>query len=175
MNETGARDSGWAWPSVGRWRDTSVETSASPARELTEAASKSSSPTPVAPTQLPATSGANSRTVLIVEDNRPARTAITKLLKRQGFAVSEAATVAEAMAQVEQTPPPQWILLDLMLPDGCGISVLQRVRAAALPCTVCVITGCADSQLLGDARRAGAEHTFTKPLDFAGLMALMCA
>jgi DNA-binding response OmpR family regulator len=98
-----------------------------------------------------------------------------KLLKRQGFAVSEAATVAEAMVVVEQAPPPQWILLDLMLPDGCGISVLRRVRAAALPCTVCVITGCADSQLLGDARRAGAEHTFTKPLDVERLMNVMCA
>jgi DNA-binding response OmpR family regulator len=113
--------------------------------------------------------------VLIVEDDRSARTAITKLLKRQGFAVSEAATVAEAMACVEQTPPPQWILLDLMLPDGCGISVLQKVRAAAMPCTICVITGCADSQLLGEARRAGAEHTFTKPLDVGRLMTVMCA
>ena len=98
-----------------------------------------------------------------------------KLLKRQGFAVSEAATVAEAMARVEQTPPPQWILLDLMLPDGCGISVLQKVRAATLPCTICVITGCADSQLLGEARRAGAEHTFTKPLDVGRLMTVLCA
>ena len=90
--------------------------------------------------------------------------------------MSEAATVAEAMAAVEQpSPPPGWILLDLMLPDGCGIAVLRRVRAAELPCTVCVITGCADTALLAEARRAGAEHTFTKPLDVAGLMALMCA
>ena len=89
--------------------------------------------------------------------------------------MSEAANVAEAMAQVEQAPAPQWILLDLMLPDGCGISVLQRVREAALPCTVCVITGCADSQLLGDARRAGADYTFTKPLDVERLMSVMCA
>ncbi len=89
--------------------------------------------------------------------------------------MSEAATVAEAIARVEQTPPPAWILLDLMLPDGCGISVLQKVRAEAIACTVCVITGCADSQLLGDARRAGAEHTFTKPLDVGRLMKVMCA
>src|SRR5688572_3266197 len=105
MNEIGAKDSGWAWPSVDRWRDTSVETSVSPAPGRTEAASKSSSPTPLTPAQPPATSSSDSRTVLIVEDNRSARLAITKLLKRQGFAVSEAATVAEAMAQVEQSPP----------------------------------------------------------------------
>src|SRR5688500_2606689 len=173
MNETGAKDSGWAWPSVDRWRVTSEATSDLPTRDRTEVASKSPSPTHVPPTH-PQAAG-SSPTVLIVEDDRSARTAITKLLKRQGFAVSEAATVAEAMACVEQTPPPQWILLDLMLPDGCGISVLQKVRAAALPCTICVITGCADSQLLGEARRAGAEHTFTKPLDVGRLMTVMCA
>jgi DNA-binding response OmpR family regulator len=113
--------------------------------------------------------------VLIVEDNRAARTAIAKLLKRQGFAVSEAASVAEAMDGIAQPPPPQWILLDLMLPDGCGINVLRKARAEQMPCTVCVITGCADSQLLAEARRAGAEHTFTKPLDVERLMTLMCA
>jgi len=111
-----------------------------------------------------------------VEDDRSARTAIAKLLKRQGFAVSEAATVVDALAGLAQSAsPPQWILLDLMLPDGCGISVLDRVRATHLPCTVCIITGCADSKLLGEAKRAGAEHTFTKPLDVERLMTLMCA
>ena len=79
------------------------------------------------------------------------------------------------MAGLVQSPPPQWVLLDLMLPDGCGISVLERIRDASVPCTVCVITGCGDSRVLGDARRAGAEHTFTKPLDVEGLMSLMCA
>jgi response regulator of citrate/malate metabolism len=88
--------------------------------------------------------------------------------------VSEAATVAEALAVIEQSPPPQWMLLDLMLPDGCGISVLEKVRAANLPCTVCIITGC-DSQLIHLARRAGAQHAFTKPLDVERLMNVMCA
>ena len=62
-----------------------------------------------------------------------------------------------------------------MLPDGCGISVLRKLRDAQAPSTVCVITGCADSQVLGEARRAGAEHTFTKPLDVGRLMTVMCA
>lgn len=89
--------------------------------------------------------------------------------------MSEAASVAEAMTAIQTVPAPQWILLDLMLPDGCGIAVLRHVRAARLGSTVCVITGCADASLLADARRAGAEHTFTKPLDVEALMALMRA
>ena len=171
MNETEAKDSGWAWPSVDRWRDTSAQTCDSPTPDQQEAASKSSSATQAAS---PRAQVSGHPSVLIVEDDRAARTAITKLLKRMGFAVSEAGTVAAALAGVEQSPPPQWVLLDLMLPDGSGLSVLNRVRDARLPCTVCVITGC-DSQMVREAKNAGAVHTFTKPLDVERLMTLMCA
>src|SRR4051812_6602013 len=136
MNETEAKDSVWAWPSADRWRDTSAETCDSPGPGQREAASKSSSATQAATTE-----PTGKPSVLIVEDDRAARTAITRLLKRMGFAVSEAGTVAAALAGIEQSPAPQWVLLDLMLPDGSGLSVLNRVRDARLPCTVCVITG----------------------------------
>ena len=178
MNETGAKDSGWAWPSADRWPDTSAATSASPAPRPEIPASSSSCATP-APTAPPAPAtprgSAAAGSVLIVEDDRAARTAIAKLLKRQGFAVSEAATVAAAMEDLERSAaaPPQWVLLDLMLPDGCGISVLRHLRAARLPSTVCVITGCGNSAVLAEARRAGAEHTFAKPLNVDELLTLM--
>jgi DNA-binding response OmpR family regulator len=86
--------------------------------------------------------------------------------------VSEAATIAEAMAALVE--PPAWILLDLMLPDGCGIELLRSVRHEGLVSKVCVITGCG-AELLAEARDAGAEHAFTKPLDVGRLMAVMSA
>ena len=55
--------------------------------------------------------------MLIVEDDRSARKATAAILKKQGYAVLEAATVAEAMHGLLERP--DWILLDLMLPDGC--------------------------------------------------------
>jgi DNA-binding response OmpR family regulator len=112
--------------------------------------------------------------VLIVEDDRTARRAIGQILKRLGFAVSEAATLGEAMHGVAQDPPPQWIVLDLMLPDGCGIDVIRKVRSERLASRICIVTGCG-SELLNDARRAGAEHTFVKPLDVERLMTVMTA
>jgi DNA-binding response OmpR family regulator len=110
--------------------------------------------------------------VLIVEDDKAARTAISRILKMHAFTVSEAATIAEAMAAL--VDPPAWILLDLMLPDGCGIEVLKSVRGDRLRCKVCVITGCG-AELLEEARTAGAEHAFTKPLDVERLMEVMRA
>ena len=113
---------------------------------------------------------ASKTSVLIVEDDRSARVAIARLLGRAGYAVSEATTVAEA--QQALSPPPSWILLDLMLPDGCGIDVLQTVKAQRLPSKVCIVTGCS-SGLVNEAERAGAEHTFIKPLNVERLMLVL--
>jgi DNA-binding response OmpR family regulator len=107
-----------------------------------------------------------------VEDDPAARRAISQILRRQGFAVSEACTVADAIAGLAQRPA--WMLLDLMLPDGNGIDVLRRARSEQLPVTVCVITGCG-CEMIDEACRAGADHSFTKPLDVRRLMALMTA
>jgi DNA-binding response OmpR family regulator len=114
--------------------------------------------------------------VLIVEDDRAARTAISAILRRKGFAVSEVGTVAEALRAVveDSATPPQWVLLDLMLPDGCGIDLIRRIRARQVCSRICVITGCS-IDMIREAREAGAEHAFTKPLDLAGLMTTMTA
>jgi DNA-binding response OmpR family regulator len=96
------------------------------------------------------------------------------ILKRQGFAVSEASTVAEAINGVKHSPAPGWLLLDLMLPDGCGLDVLKKIRRDGLPTKTCIVTGCA-GELLSEARHAGAEHTFVKPLDVEQLVHVMTA
>jgi DNA-binding response OmpR family regulator len=106
-----------------------------------------------------------------VEDDRAARRAITLILKKRGFAVSEAGTVGEAITALSADAP-SWILLDLMLPDGNGIDVLHRVRGARMSSTVCVITGCGPD-MVDEATQAGADHAFTKPLDVHRLMAVM--
>jgi two-component system CitB family response regulator len=86
--------------------------------------------------------------------------------------VREAATVAEAMLELARLPKPAWILLDLMLPDGCGIEVLRHVRSENWGTQVCIITGCG-SELLAQARLAGAAHTFLKPLNVDHLMTVL--
>jgi len=110
------------------------------------------------------------RSVLIVEDDRSARTAIARLLAKRGFAVSEAGSVAQAVSALDEQP--HWILLDLMLPDGNGTSVLRKVRADRLASRVCIVTGCCDD-MLRDAQRTGAEHTFIKPLDVERLLSVL--
>jgi DNA-binding response OmpR family regulator len=158
MSETEAKDSGWVLPSANTWHATSVQTSGSPTPGLKEAASKSSSKV----------------SVLIVEDDWAARKAITLILKRQGFAVSEASTVEDAFRGLRQQHHPEWVLLDLMLPDGNGMDVLRQVRSEGICCKVCIITGCGP-ELVREAHHAGAEHVFTKPLDVERLIKVLTA
>jgi DNA-binding response OmpR family regulator len=86
--------------------------------------------------------------------------------------VSEAGTVAEALRALADRPA--WMLLDLMLPDGCGIDVLRKLQSEDSSTRVCVITGCGP-ELIDEANAAGAEQTFVKPLDVARLMMLLCS
>jgi DNA-binding response OmpR family regulator len=108
--------------------------------------------------------------VLIVEDDLAARRAITRLLGKQGFVVLEAGTVAEALCGLGRDP--EWILLDLMLPDGSGIDVLRQVQTDKRSCRVCVVTGCG-FDIQHEATALGAEHMFIKPLDIDRLIAVL--
>jgi two-component system KDP operon response regulator KdpE len=105
-----------------------------------------------------------------VEDDKAARKAIAAILKRHAFAVCEATTVAEAIEALAKRP--QWILLDLMLPDGSGIDVLHHLRAENLASRVCIITGCS-REMQNEALAAGAEQSFAKPLDVERLIGVL--
>lgn len=82
----------------------------------------------------------------------------------------EAGTVAQALAKL--TDQPQWVLLDLMLPDGCGSEVLARINAEQLPADVIVITGCVGPRL-ERVRAMGATQIFLKPVDVDRLISLL--
>jgi two-component system, NtrC family, response regulator AtoC len=104
--------------------------------------------------------------VLVVEDDHNARRAIVRILRLSNFAPLEAQSVKEAIDRLSQHP--QWVLLDLMLPDGNGSQVLKRIISDRLDIKVCLTTGCSSSMI--DPLRKDVAHVFTKPLDVERLM-----
>lgn len=102
--------------------------------------------------------------LLIVEDQPQARRALREIAARKGFEVTLAATLAEASAALD--PPPDGIILDLVLPDGRGEAVLQKVREERLPVRfVAVVTGVTDSHRLREVLRLGPDLLLIKPFD----------
>ncbi len=67
------------------------------------------------------------RRVLVVDDEPMVREVATAYLEREGFVVSEAADGPAALARVTADPP-DLVVLDVMLPELDGFSVLTRIR-----------------------------------------------
>ncbi len=109
--------------------------------------------------------------VLIVEDEPATSTAVQTLLEHYGFAVSHAPTTAAALAQLHTKP--DYVILDLGLPDGDGSRVLEQIRVLQMPTIVAVVTGSTDPQRLQRVRRLRPDMMLPKPLDFLSLLQRM--
>jgi len=68
-------------------------------------------------------------TILVVEDHRTTRTFLADNLSADGFEVLEADSVSEARHLLESSFP-DLAIIDLGLPDGDGLELLERVRDA---------------------------------------------
>ena len=68
------------------------------------------------------------RKILLVDDNKVIAQELARLLKRRGYEVQIAATLAGAREIIEKERP-LFISSDLDLPDGTGLELLDMVRA----------------------------------------------
>jgi DNA-binding response OmpR family regulator len=68
-----------------------------------------------------------SRAILVVEDELLTRRTLQELLQREGFVVTTAGSVAEAMGEVNRRAY-DLVLLDIVLPDGDGLTACRRIR-----------------------------------------------
>ncbi|MGD8199836.1 response regulator [Ornithinimicrobium sp. W1679] len=102
------------------------------------------------------------RTALVVDDEPQIRALLSAYLTRDGFAVREAGTGAEALRQAGLEPLPDVVLLDVGLPDLDGVEVLRRLRRDRdLPVVMVSARTEEGDVLMGLA--AGADDYVTKP------------
>lgn len=105
--------------------------------------------------------------VLIVEDDPGCvellRDGLTQRTETN-YDVEAVSTLAAAVTRL-QAGGIDAVLLDLLLPDGNGITNIARIAAAAPDVGVIVLTGWEDPALIGPARAAGADAFMFKPAD----------
>jgi DNA-binding response OmpR family regulator len=102
---------------------------------------------------------------LIVEDDPAMREVWQIVFARRGWEVAAATTIAEGLEGLD--PPPDYLILDLKLPDGGGEAILRRVREDRLKTRVAVTTGSEDAAQLSEVRGLGPEAVFEKPVNVA--------
>jgi DNA-binding response OmpR family regulator len=108
--------------------------------------------------------------ILVVEDEDSIASFVVKGLTAEGHTVERAATAADAV-DLGVTYDFDLILLDLLLPDGHGMDVLRRIRAARTEVPIIVVSALGEVDDKVDLLDAGADDYLVKPFAFAELAA----
>ncbi len=101
--------------------------------------------------------------VLVVDDEPSMREFLQILLEGDGYAVTLAGDISEAMAAC-QAEQPDLIYSDLKLPDGSGMEILRRVRKDFPETQVIMMTAFGTAENAVDAMRLGAYDYRVKPV-----------
>jgi two-component system OmpR family response regulator len=109
--------------------------------------------------------------LLLLEDDADLGHAVAAHLGAAGHLVTWCRSIAQALA----TPAPALALLDLQLPDGDGLSLLRRWRAAGQRWPVIVLTARDSVSDRIRGLQAGADDYLVKPFDLDELLARMAA
>ena len=110
--------------------------------------------------------------ILLVEDEKLLRWALTKQLERAGHEVHSAADLASALEHL-MAHQPDVVLLDLGLPDGHGLDFFEKNRERLAQSEVIVMTALSHVDEAVRAMKLGALEFLTKPVDEADLVALV--
>jgi len=108
---------------------------------------------------------------LIVDDHSDTLSSLSDLVEREGFSTARARSLTEARTQLDKQPP-DVVLLDLNLPDGPGMTLLDELDPASSPAVV-LITGQASVGTAVEALRRGLTDYLTKPVDLARLRTIL--
>ena len=114
------------------------------------------------------------RHVLIVDDNRFSADSLASFLKLSGHQTRIAYSGAEALV-VASSFRPDFVLLDIGLPEMDGFEVARRLRGRTDLRNVILVavTGYGHAEILEQSRDAGFDHHLIKPLDLDDLLALL--
>ncbi|HYD18612.1 MAG TPA: response regulator transcription factor [Patescibacteria group bacterium] len=108
-------------------------------------------------------------TVLAVDDDENLQLVMRTYLENQGYQLLTASNGAETMAKLETTQP-DIILLDLMLPDNDGLTLLMSIRAKTRA-PVIVVSGKDETADKIVGLEMGADDYLTKPFEMRELSA----
>jgi len=112
--------------------------------------------------------------LLLVEDNARLAELIAGGLAREGFAVDHVATIADGLNALASTHFAA-VVLDLGLPDGDGLSIIQALRGRGSTTPVLILTARQSVRDRVKGLEQGADDYLAKPFAFEELVARLRA
>ena len=99
--------------------------------------------------------------ILIIEDDVTIVKNLSELLRQEGFDTDSALSCKEAETKIETTQF-DLVLLDVLLPDGNGFSLCNRIKSVT-DCPVIFLTASADEFSVVTGLDIGADDYIEKP------------
>ena len=101
--------------------------------------------------------------ILVVDDDDMIRQLFLELFRPEGVSIRLAGSRQEAMAMLKQSAP-SLLIVDISLPDGDGIGVLEEAQKLDNRIIGVVMTGSPSIELAVRAMKAGATDFLMKPI-----------
>jgi PAS domain S-box-containing protein len=112
------------------------------------------------------------RRVLIVDDNHDAADSLAVVLRFEGHAALVAYSAQDAIEAVA-TSQPEFVLLDIGLPNMDGYEVARRIRASGASARIIALTGYGQLEDRQRSKDAGFAAHLVKPVDIALLVSML--
>jgi len=107
--------------------------------------------------------------ILVVDDDAAAARLLTEVLTREGYEVTTALSVAEAVKALEDGERFDATLTDLRMPGASGLDLVGELRKRDPAAIVLVLTAFGNAQAAAEAIAKGAYDFVSKPVDLAEL------
>lgn len=119
-------------------------------------------------------SGASDRRILLVDDSAPARNALARILKREGYDVTAVSDGRSAIDAMTRGPAPNVVLTDMMLPDLDGRELGRHAARIVPRPLVILLTGWSQEIEGEDLISWGIDLMLLKPVDLKRLLRALC-
>ena len=104
------------------------------------------------------------RSLLILDDDRPFLSRLTRAMEARGFTVTPCETVAEGLSALDGAAP-AFAIIDMRLGDGNGLDVISKLKALRPDARGIILTGYGNIATAVTAVKLGAFDYLAKPAD----------
>jgi DNA-binding NtrC family response regulator len=111
-------------------------------------------------------------TILVIDDEAAARTALAELLRAEGYTVETAGDGFKGIGRLEEVSP-DVVLTDLNMPGMDGVELLRKVKELKSDLPVVIMTAFGGVETAVTAMRDGATDYLTKPLNTDELLIVL--
>jgi signal transduction histidine kinase len=105
-----------------------------------------------------------STTIVVIDDEPASCRLVATLLTERGYLVGTAGTAAEGIALVRRCQP-ALVLMEYMLPDQDGVTLLRELKSLSPDCSVIICTGGGSEEIAVQLMKAGASEYLLKPFN----------